>query len=214
MGDCTTVLNAPCHSQIHPKKTYPKCIYSREHDDSAIVVLLLHLFQSKTSVHIMQRRNVPLVTTHSEDSNRSGSSTLPLISKSHRAQGGGVGRPKDNNSTARVIILLAIAVLITLATYMFPDQVEQEAEYVVHEAQAAEQEFLHWWDHRQQPPIPFEEHPHFQGLNDKISQIKHEDGKWVAGEKKLKAKLKVLAEKQAKGELLGVPVLTRVSSPP
>jgi hypothetical protein len=35
------------------------------------------------------------------------------------------------------------------------------------------------------------------------------DGSWVAGEKKLKQRLKILAERQAQGLDLGVPVLTR-----
>jgi hypothetical protein len=39
--------------------------------------------------------------------------------------------------------------------------------------------------------------------------MKSQESKWVEGEKKLKAKLKILAARQAEGKDLGVPVATR-----
>lgn len=108
-------------------------------------------------------------------------------------------------------VLVLIAVIITIATYLFPSevqQVEQEAEHVAQEAYKAEQEFMDWWRKSQRPPVPEEQHADFQ-QQDGTARMNKQDSNWVDGEKKLKQKLKVLAERQAQGKDLGVPVLTR-----
>ncbi|EEC50615.1 predicted protein [Phaeodactylum tricornutum CCAP 1055/1] len=86
--------------------------------------------------------------------------------------------------------LIVIAVVLTLATFLFPsemNQVEQEAGYL---AQKAEHDLMDW--------------VHRDGGSSQVSS-----SKWVDGEKRLKVKLKELADRQAKGLDIGVPVLTR-----
>lgn len=67
---------------------------------------------------------------------------------------------------------------------------------------------------RQHPPIPHntqeqQEHQSKPKSSDATAAMLQQDSSWVDGEKKLKKKLKELAERQAKGLDLGVPVLTR-----
>lgn len=91
--------------------------------------------------------------------------------------------------------LFLIAVMLTLATFMFPDNemttIEQKAEHI---AQKAESDILNWVH---------------SGSNGASSKMLKQDSKWVDGEKKLKLKLKELAKRQAQGLDIGVPVLTR-----
>jgi hypothetical protein len=110
-------------------------------------------------------------------------------------------------------MLIAIAAVITVATLLFPaevQQVEQEAEHI---ALQAEQELLDWWtSNSQKPPVPVDDQNNpdvEQSKKQAAERMLQQDSKWVDGEKKLKAKLKVLAVRQAQGMDLGVPVLTR-----
>jgi hypothetical protein len=105
-----------------------------------------------------------------------------------------------------VAVFLALALLLTLAAYCLPTQ---EKQAVAHLERAAEEEIAHLWHefhdaHGAVPPIPQEQHE--QLSSDQSSESTYS---WVAGEQKLKQALKVLADRQARGLDLGVPVLTR-----
>ena len=114
-------------------------------------------------------------------------------------------------------VLLVVAVLVTVATFMFPADVQS----VEHEAYQVEQkleaEMFDWWQKSgQKPPLQMEPGPNNESSKEhedsEVSATQamlEQDSKWVDGEKKLKQKLKVLATRQEQGKDLGVPVLTR-----
>jgi len=155
----------------------------------------------------MLRRNVNQPT--SPDS-QTGASTSPLRPNAPPNRFSSTRRRRETSRGLNAGVLVLVAVIITLVTYLFPSEVknvEQEAEHVAKEAYKAEQEFMDWWTKGQKPPVPEAEHADFQ--EDGTARMIKQDSKWVDGEKKLKQKLKVLAERQAQGKDLGVPVLTR-----
>jgi hypothetical protein len=116
-------------------------------------------------------------------------------------------------------VLFIIAVIITIATYRFPEVKEIEME-AIHAEQQLEKEMVDWWQGQGQRQPPNADHPdhsedgkHFNA-NEETSEeatrrMMAQESKWVDGEKKLKAKLKKLAELQSQGKDLGAPVLTR-----
>ena len=106
---------------------------------------------------------------------------------------------------------------------------EQEAEQLAKKAYEAEREIeremAEWWqgEGQNKPPVIVE---HTQStsqvsassgstsggsveMNEATKRMLQQESKWVDGEKKLKAKLKGLVEQQARGQEVGVPVLTR-----
>lgn len=111
-------------------------------------------------------------------------------------------------------VLVGIAVLITVATYMFPEEaviVEREAEEIAHRAYQAEQELekemMDWWheDRTVKEPAMTDE-----AMREYTSErMAKQTSKWVDGEKQLKLKLKELVELQKQGKEIGTPVLTR-----
>jgi hypothetical protein len=134
--------------------------------------------------------------------------------------------------------LLACAALITIATYTIPMASDIEKK-MVHEVYQAEQRLENnigqaFQQNAQQPqqvpPISHAQHEqqHDSGVSvhdgdaaraqsaQRTAAMEQQDlhplafsTKWVDGEKKLKQKLLVLAQRQAEGKDLGVPVLTR-----
>ena len=85
---------------------------------------------------------------------------------------------------------------MTAATTFFP-QVQQAEKSALNSAYQAEQRLQHdvtdWYQHRQA----------------RSSNNNHPHGKWVEGEQKLKQQLKILAQRQANQQDIGVPVATR-----
>ena len=119
----------------------------------------------------------------------------------------GIGRPgtaapgRNQRSKAvdtGIVVLLALAFLLTLATYMLPD------------IRKAEEEELHkimMGGHQQPPLIKTSEE---EALNSQpLIKVDEMSTKWVDGEKKLKKRLEILSQRQASGQDIGVPVLTR-----
>ncbi|GKY97637.1 hypothetical protein MPSEU_000722100 [Mayamaea pseudoterrestris] len=147
----------------------------------------------------------------------------PSPSHSH-VQAAGLRRNKDyrdfdekkknaaNTSNLRFVVQISLAFIVTAITYwVTPNDnlLKREAEHVANAALAAEheleREMMDWWaEHgHQKPPIA-----------ERDSSILSDGGlqganRWVEGEKKLKKKLKLLAERQQQGKDIGVPVLTR-----
>jgi len=106
-----------------------------------------------------------------------------------------------------IVILLLLAFLLTMATYLFPVQlqkVEQEA------AQEMDQ-LLHQQHFGQQMPIKGMPHGSMDSSESAggIPKLSDMDSRWVDGEKKLKQALEVLVDRQRQGQDIGVPVLTR-----
>lgn len=109
------------------------------------------------------------------------------------------------------IAICFVIVIMVVSWQFFPDEVmkaENEAEAIGHRmkerAIEAELSVESWFqDHNGGSPAG-------RAASDAASQaMQLQSSKWVDGEKKLKKKLTELYEKQQKGELLGVPVLTR-----
>jgi hypothetical protein len=104
-----------------------------------------------------------------------------------------LAKPLDSIRTTA--LLLTLAALLMLVTFLFPKQVESEATAMAHQALEAERQMMDWWSKEGHPKPPL--------------AATSKDHSWVEGEKRLKQKLKVLAARQAQGKDLGVPVLTR-----
>jgi hypothetical protein len=152
----------------------------------------------------MIRRNVNMSTSLQGSSNSTPVRTRP-----------GVGRktsdsafPSTSSPFCNIWFLLALAAFVTVTPWAFPEkvaEVEQEAEREVNMVED-------WWAGTppRGPPIPEHEHPAFRDSKEAATQrMMQQESKWVDGEKKLKVKLKVLAERQKEGKDIGVPVLTR-----
>jgi hypothetical protein len=109
-------------------------------------------------------------------------------------------------------VLLVVALLVTAATYMFPADVQNVEHQAYQVEQELEKEMVDWWQQQggRPPPIPMETDPnHARSKAVATEAMLQQGSKWVDGEKKLKQKLKILAARQAQGQDLGVPVLTR-----
>jgi len=148
--------------------------------------------------------------------------------KSHRSTSpAGRADPGESNTLLAILcsprILCLVAVVVTILTYVpYPPksaketfssiehQVEQQAGQMAQQAYHAEQKMMDWWksEGRQKPPIHEDNHPGAHQHEATARMLQHES-KWVDGEKKLKQRLKLLAERQAQGKDIGVPVLTR-----
>ena len=153
-------------------------------------------------------------------------SNLPLAS-------GGSGAGRKANKRGRsgggggllglaplwAILILALVLMAISSWYVSPTTVsklEDEAVALGRKALEAEQEFFHLNGQKQNQQYP----PKQQGGNNNYNQdnthyesatarMLAQDSTWVDGEKKLKAKLRELADRQQQGLDLGVPVLTR-----
>ncbi|KAL7576973.1 hypothetical protein ACA910_006728 [Epithemia clementina (nom. ined.)] len=114
-----------------------------------------------------------------------------------------IGRPGSAKPRSKAVdigigVLLVGAFLLTVATYLFPD---------VRHAEEEQWNQMMKMSGQQKPPLKMDgDHAgqNYPSLNlDEIST------KWVDGEKKLKRRLEKLAQRQASGMDIGVPVLTR-----
>lgn len=92
-------------------------------------------------------------------------------------------------------------------------KLEQEAQYVGHRvaenAINAEHKMEHWWRSGGSTASADTTTTNNNGMNAATARMMAQPSKWVDGEKALKKQLKELQAIQEKGELLGVPVLTR-----
>lgn len=106
-----------------------------------------------------------------------------------------------------------LAAFITLLTYLFPDAEKEIAQEAFAAEQKLENDVAGWWGAMQpqrKPPMKDDERNDDAEERRKATErMKSQESKWVEGEKKLKAKLKILAARQAEGKDLGVPVATR-----
>lgn len=155
---------------------------------------------------MMQRRNVSKSESGGESSSFSGGPPARI----GRPLSASAPSPPSRRSGVSPLVLLVVAAILTVATYMFPEA-EQEA---VQEAYAAEQKLEHnvmdWWSQQRKPPVAdAEENDDAEIRRAANERMLKQESKWVDGEKKLKEKLKVLAERQRQGQDLGVPVATR-----
>ena len=135
-------------------------------------------------------------------------------------RGGHFARRTKKKKFNPVLILMGAAVsLLCVSWYFFPtevERVEREAEFVGHElaqkARQAEHQVEGWLHNNKGSGSTGGANggaaSAAQGM-DPSERMKAQSSKWVDGEKKLKIKLKELAELQKKGEYLGAPVLTR-----
>lgn len=116
-------------------------------------------------------------------------------------------------------ILVVAVVILGLSWYIFPSEtyqvekkLEQEAQYVgskvAENAMNAEQKVEHWWQSRGSASNNNLDNNN-SGMNAATARMMAQPSKWVDGERALKKQLKELSDMQEKGELLGVPVLTR-----
>ncbi len=118
--------------------------------------------------------------------------------------------PHKKHKFHPLLLMIGLALVIMCVSWLFfPEEVlqaEQEAEYVGHQlaeqAVRAEHQMQNWMQHHGSTGD--------RSASDAASAaMMSQSSQWVEGEKKLKKKLMELYEKQQKGELLGVPVLTR-----
>ena len=127
----------------------------------------------------------------------------------------------DKKSSSPAVKLIAMVCAIFLisflvVSYISPSSVEQAEKQVYEAEQRVESEVYDLFGggvhEKVVPPIP--QH-HVEGEGEDLSKISATDAMlqqtstWVDGEKRLKKKLKKLAELQAAGKELGVPALTR-----
>ena len=113
------------------------------------------------------------------------------------------------------LVVIMCAVLFgsfILLSIISPSSVQEAEKQVLQAEQMVESEVSELFGggvhERQQPPIPHEEQPRDESISATDAMLQ-QSSSWVDGEKKLKKKLKVLAERQAQGKDLGVPALTR-----
>lgn len=96
---------------------------------------------------------------------------------------------------------------------MIPNGVEQEEKIMYNKLIEAEEQLMDQWKKSAHIPQQVRKDPIYdKRLKEEATKRMKENmpaNSWVEGEKKLKQKLKVLAERQKEGKDLGVPVLTR-----
>ena len=149
----------------------------------------------------MQRRktDLPLARNDNADPNDNVSVTerLPMNLQ------GRVARRSSAKSGSLVFLLIA-AILIAVVALMSPGSIKVVERKIAKDVYRAEQQVEDWF----QPRRPVVE-DRMAADFDASAAMKRQPSNWVDGEKKLKAKLKVLAERQSQGHDLTVPILTR-----
>lgn len=146
----------------------------------------------------MIRRNV---NTGSAPARTSSSSSANSLKGAVRPRRTGPGNGLLNN----IWFLVGVAVFITVLTFVFPDETHRVEQEAVRDITMVEQEFSDYWYGK--PPVAGGSAT--ESKEAAMKRMMQQDSKWVDGERKLKEKLKVLAERQRQGKDIGVPVLTR-----
>ena len=98
------------------------------------------------------------------------------------------------------LILIVVIIAIVVVIIIHPSSVNDVEHELSRDVDFAEKKMEEWLQRAK---------PKQLGRIDASQAMKEQPSSWVDGEKKLKAKLKVLAERQKEGKDLGVPVLTR-----
>lgn len=111
-------------------------------------------------------------------------------------------------------VLIAIAAVLTAATYMIPEgHHAHDSGQSAHDAKPKLEydEAQRWAAEGQEQPLGAKADQRNAADIRKAAteRMLNQESKWVDGEKKLKAKLKILAARQQEGKDLGVPVATR-----
>ena len=167
----------------------------------------------------MQRRapQVPNVSSPAAGNPLHTGGTGPGRKPNRRGRSGG-GGGLLGMAPLWVILFLALCLIAISSWYVSPSTVsklEDEAVAFGRKALEAEQAFLHphGQQKQQNPPDQLGRDTNYETGNDNFesatARMLAQDSTWVDGEKKLKAKLRELADRQQKGLDLGVPVLTR-----
>jgi len=137
------------------------------------------------------------------------SSTRPAL---HRT---GSEKEHDNKSSPLKLFLIICAAMfgfVVILHFVSPSSEKALEEEVMKDVKLVEDEVSDFFGggihEKQKPPIPQQEESRDRSLSATEAMLQ-QDSSWVDGEKKLKQKLKVLAERQKQGKDLGVPVLTR-----
>lgn len=157
---------------------------------------------------MMQRRQV----------GRGHSAAVGMASAAERAR---VGRHSSTSASRRSaisrpwVVLVIVAVLVAVSTNIFPE-VQQAEHDAIQGAQKLEQGVMDWWSstgQQQKPPLPGGTGNDSRNAAElrkaATERMLKQESTWVDGEKKLKAKLKLLVSRQQEGKDLGVPVATR-----
>lgn len=158
----------------------------------------------------MQRRNVnALSSTDAPGQVGSGSSPHHATPRLGRASSRDYTTAPKRSESCSTGMLLIIACLMTVATFLFPtDELQSVEQQALLKEQELEKEVFEWWKHHGEARRPASTGV-ARTSAEATSAMMRQGSQWVDGEKKLKQKLKVLADKQAAGLELGVPVLTR-----
>lgn len=149
----------------------------------------------------MQRRktDTPLARNDNADpsDNVSATERLPMNPQGRAAR-------RSSTKSGSLVLLLLAAILIAVVALMSPGSITVVERKIAKDVYRAEQQVEDWF----QPRRPVVEDRMAAGF-DASAAMKRQPSSWVDGEKKLKAKLKVLAERQSQGYDLTVPILTR-----
>lgn len=147
-----------------------------------------------------------------------GSHTPAPVSGGGKSATGGRHGPRRSSSDkdhtksspAKLIAIVCAIFLISFAalSYISPSTVAEAENQAYQVEQNLEAEVSDFFHEKVQPPIPHEEPPRDLSTSATDAMLQ-QSSSWVDGEKKLKQKLKKLAELQAQGKELGVPALTR-----
>ena len=118
------------------------------------------------------------------------------------------------SSPAKLIVIVCAIFLASFAamSYISPSTVAEAEKQALKAEQMVESEVSDFFGggvhEKVLAPIPHEEQPRDLSISATDAMLQ-QSSSWVDGEKKLKQKLKKLAELQAQGKELGVPALTR-----
>jgi hypothetical protein len=125
--------------------------------------------------------------------------------------------PHFSRMSTPTLITLGCVLLVgslMMLSIMSPESVHTGEEFLYQVEGMVEHEVNGMYDgmfgntDRVPPPKQMDPPPRARSRDATAAMLK-QDSSWVDGEKKLKAKLKILAQRQAEGKDLGVPVLTR-----
>ena len=152
-------------------------------------------------------------TAPTSGGNTRGTSPKPPGGRSARSRGVGHGdRDGSTRLSPPVILTIGCFILfgvIVLVSIISPTSKKQMLEMEKNVEDEVLKELFGGGEHEKVvPPIPQPDSPQEKSMDATEAMLK-QDSSWVDGEKKLKKQLKILAERQAQGKDLGVPVLTR-----
>lgn len=168
----------------------------------------------------MQRRAIPTPgggtgqpLSSSPPSTFSSSARRGIASINNKRKGFGRNSSGAGGLLNPVVLLIVLAIsLLVMSWIFFPAEVMEVEHQMILGGQKlanaakgterkAERSVEDWWENAEEKCKDHDDPP--------SCVMELQSSTWVDGEKKLKKKLQVLYERQLKGEMLGVPVLTR-----